>query len=250
MKYILLQIVAYILIFVLLIILISCIENGDDAILMVSENLPVDDDLYKYNDINKILVSQKEDKDIFLYAYDEFNDVYERFLLKVADNEVEFTSSSSKIDSWLPVIYVNDLTGDNVNEVVIIITTGSGTGVHTEDIFIYSHDLSIQYEISPVLDIIGEIITKTSNDDSYTISSEYLKEDYIINKTALGEPQDRLVDELYHHTMYKYHIIDECIYAEVGIGIGFLEYYDKNIIIKYKLENRYFIFDSLYIGVI
>lgn len=237
--------------FLLLInILTSCTHIKKNITDSKLKNPSLNGDLYKSEDINWILINQLKDENVFLYAYDEVENEYKNFLLKSGYYSVNFNSTCSKMEEWSPIIYLSDFTGDGENEIIVIITTGSGTGVHTEDIFIYDCDLKVRYEVTPILDVIDSIINITKTNESYIISSEFLEKDYIISKDELGEPMDRLVDEPYYHTMYKYHIKNGYLYAVVGIGIGFLEYYEKNIIIKYKCDVNSFIFDNVYIDIL
>ena len=121
-----------------------------------------------------------------LYCLDSLNSVYmsnKEFLLKYNGKEQGFTGVHSRAFDP-PTVYVEDLTGDGIPEITVIMPYGQGMGpgcnldVHVFD----SADLS-QYSFTPIADIIAQNTEFSSDDGKYYV--EFKGESYVFDSANI-----------------------------------------------------------------
>lgn len=137
-----------------------------------------------------LLASLPDDQ---IYIYGDKNDfdttgAYDGLYLSINGATQHFDWENTTNETFAPELYLQDISGDGRKELVVILTTGSGTGVHVSDIHVIDPDSFKETNVTDSLDIIENhvsssiihkngnvIITITVNGQTFTLT---LQEDY------------------------------------------------------------------------
>ncbi len=91
-----------------------------------------------------------------LYPFQEVNGMYEGFILEIKENRQYFNWENVSNPTFAPKILFNDINGDGGKELIIILTTGTGTGFHTEDIHVLNPVTLEEMEVETPDEIVKE----------------------------------------------------------------------------------------------
>ncbi len=107
--------------------------------------------------INKpYYVASLSEAEAKLYPFEETNGMYNGFILEVQENRQYFNWKNISNPTFAPRILLNDINQDGNKELIIILTTGTGTGVHTEDIHVLNPSTFAEIEAEDPVDIIKQ----------------------------------------------------------------------------------------------
>ncbi len=126
--------------------------------------------------------------------------------------------------TWPPELYCMDiavptLPADGIDDAVIILTTGTGTGVHTEEAYVLSGaDGKLYSFIEPYI-LIDNLVEREKNGAAWIIDPS-------------GNRID-LPDNVYFDQNYKFYIEDGCLNAKVLIGYDVWQYTEDDFVIRY-----------------
>jgi hypothetical protein len=81
-------------------------------------------------------ISSNSEADSKLYPFQESNGMYEGFVLEIKGKRQYFDWQNVKNPSFRPQMILKDINHDGGKELIVILTTGTGTGYHTEDIHV------------------------------------------------------------------------------------------------------------------
>ncbi|MGI6550403.1 MAG: copper amine oxidase N-terminal domain-containing protein [Syntrophomonadales bacterium] len=106
-----------------------------------------------------------------LYPFQEINGMYDGFILEVNGNRQYFNWKNISNPTFAPRIVLTDINQDDEEELIIILTTGNGTGVHIEDIHVLNPDTFTEFEVEAPAEIVKQnIVTGIAPDgDQVTI---------------------------------------------------------------------------------
>lgn len=116
--------------------------------------------------INKpYFVSSLPEAEARLYPFQEINGMYDGFILEVKGNRKYFDWKNVTNPTYAPQLFFNDINQDSEKELIVILTTGTGTGFHTEDIHILTPGDFTEIDVEEPDDIVKQHInTKIESD--------------------------------------------------------------------------------------
>lgn len=192
------------------------------------------------------LVSSLLDKNIKLFALSSLNnDIYDEFLLDVNGKTRGFHWKSVTAIPFAPQLNLNDLNNDNGDELSIILTTGTGSDLHMEDIHILNPITLNEYPITDPLALINEQVNSqiTKNDKNVLIGIKLKGNEYLITKNI--SDAGYWFDNVGFGSNIHWRIINNKLYADVDAQVspsGFV----GTVTIEYKYENSKFILSNIY----
>lgn len=139
---------------------------------------------------NKWVLFQKEtisnEAEIYLNKKNDTGDMYEEIAVETKDNKKTFPWRNVTNPSYAPITIIADVDGDTNDEIIIILTTGYGTGVYVQEIHILNlENLTENYIEDPIkainntvtssITINGDKVNVTVKWDGKTIEKSYDK---------------------------------------------------------------------------
>ena len=127
-------------------------------------------------------------------------------------------------DTWEPQLYCIDIElpgmpKDGIEDAIVILTTGTGTGVHTEEAYVLSGADGTLHSFPEPYTVIENAVSRDDNGKTWIVD-------------ASGKRID-LPDNAYFDQHYKFYIEDGCLYAKVSIGYGMLQYLENYFCLQY-----------------
>ncbi|MCB2291757.1 hypothetical protein LGK97_18765 [Clostridium sp. CS001] len=191
------------------------------------------------------LVASLLDKNIKLFALSSLNnDIYDEFLLDVNGKTRGFHWQNVTAIPFAPQLNLSDLNNDNGDELSIILTTGTGSDLHLEDIHILDPITLNEYPITDHLALINEQVNSqiTKNDKNVLIRIKLKGNEYLITKNI--SDAGYWFDNVYFGNSIHWRITNNKIYADVDAQVspsGFV----GTVTIEYKYENAKFILSNI-----
>lgn len=109
--------------------------------------------------INKLhFVCSNPEAKARLYPFQEINGMYDGFILEVNGNRQYFNWKNVSNPTFAPRIIFTDINQDDEEELIIILTTGTGTGVHIEDIHVLNPGTFTEFEVEAPAEIVKQNI--------------------------------------------------------------------------------------------
>lgn len=126
--------------------------------------------------------------------------------------------------TWPPELYCMDiaipnLPADGIKDAVIILTTGTGTGVHTEEVYVLSGADGTLHTINRPYTVIQSSLRYGEGGKIWVLD-------------ASGNRID-LPDNAYFDQNYSFYVEDGCLNARVPVGYGMLQYTGDDFVIRY-----------------
>lgn len=210
------------------------------------------------NSKNQVLLSEIPNEEIYLYALDsdEGKSVYEDILLNVKGKKKRFNWIVDSGLSFRPELILTDINNDGKKELVIIITTGHGTGKNTQEVHIFKEETLEEIKVQNPFDIISKNVkTKVYKDEnSVKVYININGKESVISSKKLNElyndqnNKKNFGDTLFFRDFLIYEVYNEKLKAIVGGDIFFWNYL-VNIKIEYKFESNMLVVDKIYFDV-
>lgn len=169
---------------------------------------------------------------------------YTEFILKIGDRYKMFTGYCLGEDHWRREMYIDDLTGDGVNDITIVFQTSHGTGVAAEDIHVFDGVTLEEYAVEPLYDTIGEHINFSADEDfCYLQITDAV---YRFDKQSLYPDYEKKdwFDTPATNNVYSFSVADgllaikmPCQYTNTLKAIGYITAY-------YEFKNSEFVYKS------
>ena len=126
--------------------------------------------------------------------------------------------------TWEPQLYCIDMElpgmqKDGIEDAVVIFTTGTGTGVHTEEAYVLSGADGALHSFTEPYTVIENAASRDDNGKTWIVD-------------AFGK-QIGFPDNAYFDEHFKFYIEDGCLGAKVSIGYGMLQYLESYFRVKY-----------------
>ena len=166
--------------------------------------------------------------------------VYRQFLLTVGDTEIYIDGMLSHNRS--EEIVTADLTGDGVEDIIVMLTKYTGTGVSVPEIHIFDGVTLEKYEVIDAVDIATEQLTASGDDDYFYVISD--DDTLIIDKSVIGAARENQPEQPGWGSIYYYAVYENNLYAQVLNQVSFSEFYGT-VLIKYEFDDNKFIFNSV-----
>lgn len=204
---------------------------------------------YEFKGEQYELVASVPNKNIKLYAIESCNypGEYNKFLLSINETKGIFRwrSLSFKVR---PQLILSDVDNDNVEELIVILTTKSGTGFHEQEIHVINNIEGFFYEylITNPLIIIKENVTSqiTQREEDVLIQLKLNDKEYKYIKNKDYSPI--WFDKVYFGNIIRWEVTDNKLFVRVPgqiSAVGFI----GDLVIQYKFnpENEFFNLDKI-----
>lgn len=191
------------------------------------------------------LVASLPKKNIKLFALSsQYAGNYDNFLLSVNGKIAVFKWRSETSITFSPKLILSDINNDKVEELSIILTTGSGSDIHMEDIHIINMNTLNEYTVTNPLIIIKEKVTTqiTKKDRDVLIQVKLNSNQYNIKKdtTYAGT----WFENVYFGNSIHWKVTDNKLYAYIDAQVS-PSGYVGTVKIQYKFENNIFNLDNI-----
>lgn len=180
------------------------------------------------------LLFETSDKEIAVYGTQKKGDLFSLLDVVINGETKTFDWSNVTNPSFYPQISVSDLNGDGEDEIVIVLTKGTGTGIHDSEVHVLKKDFT---EI-PVTDAKEfaqnniKVDLKTDKDiRQYTVSVDGQKYSFEFSESESSEWFEPTVQNI-----IRYGIKDNDLIAELPIQISAGNYLG-DAIVRYALVN-------------
>ncbi len=192
------------------------------------------------------IISNLLEADAKMYPFQETDGSYKGFILEIKGERKYFDWENTVNPTYAPKMLYDDINNDGKNELIIILTIGTGTGVHIEKTHVIDLDNFMEYEVVNPLDIISQNVETSiiHEDENVTISviingqvfNVILDENYISN--------DDWAEKVIFKNIIKYSIEDSKLKAIVSAQVS-PTVFVGDIVITYKLEDNKYVMDEL-----
>ncbi|NYB73734.1 M56 family metallopeptidase [Sedimentibacter hydroxybenzoicus DSM 7310] len=179
-----------------------------------------------------------EDVSIHLSKENKSTGMYEKVTVKSGEIEKTFSWKNVTNPTYAPVKYIADVDNDTKDEIIILLTTGYGTGVQVQDIHILnSEDLS-EINIEDPLEAINKTVSS-----SITINGDIVSVEIKWNGNSIEKSYDKSyagvwLDKVSFGSIINYEIVNDRIVVKVPgqmspAAFPFIAVveYDENLII-------------------
>lgn len=160
---------------------------------------------------------------------------YTQFMLTAQNNEVYFDGicSSGRTDTR-DILHLADLTGDGMPEVIVIFTTGSGTGVNQQEVHIFDGVTLKEHNIRSIEDIIQNEVSVSADDENFYVKTA--ETEVTIEKSSLESTGKWLFITPNMSMIYTYEVFANNLYGIVPIQVGITEF-SGNIEVAYEFDS-------------
>ena len=200
------------------------------------------EDAFSINEDEKKVVAEIPEENIKLYAINKDNGMYTVFILQLGNRQRYFNWQNVTNETFSPKLMLSDLNKDGIEELIVILTNGTGTGVHTEEVHIIDTATFQDYDVeNPIHVIYKNVKTKLSPKEIEISFNDYTT---ILDERYIDlEPQYLFEDIVFENIIY-YEIKDDKLYATVGAQIGPNSYVGE-IELSYYFQGKMYIVDTI-----
>lgn len=202
----------------------------------------MDKEVFLNNEDEKTVVAEIPEKNIKLYAINKDNGMYTEFLLQLGNRERYFDWQNVSNPTFSPRLILSDLNKDGVEELIVILVNGTGTGFHTEEVHIIDISTFQNYDAeNPIHVIYKNVKTKLTPEEikiSFAGYTTTLDEKYIDI-----EPQ-QLFNDIVFGNIINYEIKDDKLYVTVGAQIGPASFIGK-MEMSYYFQGKMYVVDNI-----
>lgn len=217
---------------------ISSMFNVDKTFSINSQYPP---NIYKV-DQYKLLVALP-DNNIYLYAMDwkkseiEHTGVYKNILLDLNSKKRHFHWTIDTNPAFKPQLILSDINKDGVKELIVIITSASGTGVNIQQIFIFNpYTFSEVFALDP-LKVIAQNVNTQITKNNGNVNIKINVKGNIFTTIARESAAGLWADDVIFGNHINYDVKNNKIIAKIGAQVSVSLYVGK-IIIDYAFKNK------------
>ncbi len=188
------------------------------------------------------LIVQTVDDNITVVPQEDslIDGLYTKHHLYINDVIIEFKGYS--VQHTEPEIYTQDLNSDGYTDYIILLVSGRGSNIWTEEIHIFDGISKQEYTIFDPFTYIREQVVFSADEEKYTI---YLAgEDIFISKKDLKTPANHLFQHIQYGASYSYEVNNNELICQVRCMVGPAETYGY-FNIKYVFNENNFIPSSI-----
>ncbi|SDM30838.1 hypothetical protein SAMN05428961_11354 [Paenibacillus sp. OK060] len=185
--------------------------------------------------IPNTLLSETSDKKIAVYGIQEKGDLFSSLDVAIKGETKTFDWSNVTNPSFYPQISVIDLNEDGEDEIIIILTKGTGTGIHNSEVHVLKRDFTEILVMDPkeFIQTNFKVSLKTDKDvRQYTISVDGQKYSFEFSEMDSSEWFKQPTVQ----NIIRYGIKDNELIAELPIQISAGNYLG-DAIVRYSLVN-------------
>lgn len=155
-----------------------------------------------------------------LYSLQEINGMYDGFVLEVNGNRKYFDWRNLISSTWKPQLLFSDLNQDSEKELIIILTTATGTGVHQEEIHIINPKNLIEIEVENPADIIKQ---KVNTEIKYSGNNAAIQITIDDQKTMISKEKgyaSEWFDNVFFGNIYRYEVINNELVVNIPAQVS------------------------------
>ncbi len=187
---------------------------------------------------NEWVIFEKETEfsEVKVYLNKENNGMYEEITIETKDNQKTFQWRNVTNPTYVPIKYIADVNNDNKDEIIIILTTGYGTGVHVQDIHILNLENLTEIFIEDPIEAINSTVTSSIIADGNKVNVEVKWDNQTIEKTYDKSYAGLWFEKVAFGSHVEYEVENNRIVAKVSCAIspaGFaftaVVLYDENL---------------------
>lgn len=196
-----------------------------------------------YNIKDYKLLSSIPEENIHLYAIDwkeeeiKHRGVYREILLDLKGKLHYFPWTVDSGEAFKPRLILSDINNDGVRELIVITTTGTGTGIFIQEVHIFNvdtfTDINVMHPIEVMYQNVKTKITKNKDIINITINIK----DNIFITTAKESSAGIWSDDVGFGGRIEYDVVDNKLIAKVGAQVS-LSLYVGQIKIQYIFKNK------------
>ena len=171
--------------------------------------------------INKTLfVTSLPEATVKLYPFQEFNEMYDGFVLEINEKRKYFDWKNLSAPNWKPQLLFADLNQNGEKELIIILTIATGTGLHQEEIHVIDPKKYIEIDVENPSNIIKQkvntkIVDKGNNVEIHIIIGN---QEITVNKEK-GYASEWF-NNVYFGNIYRYQVINNEILVSIPAQVS------------------------------
>ncbi len=161
--------------------------------------------------------------------------MYEDFTLQVKESKRVFDWKNVSNPTYAPELLLNDIDHDGQKELIVILTTGTGTGVHVTEAHIINPETLLEtYIDDPVAILLKNLKIKISDNEVEIAISD---QKTVMDKEKINIEPENLFSNIAFNSICSFEVINDQLSANMGIQIspaGFI----GEIQISYTLKDN------------
>lgn len=181
-------------------------------------------------------VAAVPDSGITLSAVEE-DGMYKDFTLEVKESKRFFDWKNVSNPSYAPKLLLSDVNHDGKQELAVILTTGTGTGVHVTEAHVLNPDTLAEIYIDNPKAIILKNVKTSITDSQVEVTVDGQKT--VIDKADLDIEPAHLFSDIGFDSICKFDVVNDELTANIGAQIspaGFIGYVQITYVLK---DNMY-----------
>ena len=204
-------------------------EDGAPILVEITEDRLTDDfkgsDLFE-GEYELLIKDAVRDASLYYYYDGTSSDFASKFRISANGKEFDITTSmpARLRNTREPQLYRFDRTADGGEYLLAIFTTGTGTGVHTEEAYAINCTNGEVYAIPNPCDATEGVVSRNEDGKAWTVNDS-------------GEKIE-LPDNAYFDKNFSFYARNGKLYAKVLIGYGILQYSEDYFLIEYGYDNE------------
>jgi len=155
-----------------------------------------------------------------LYPFQEVNGMYDGFILEVKGKRQYFDWKNVSNPTFAPQLLFNDINQDGEKELIIILTTGTGTGVHHEAIHVINPGTFAETDVEDPADIVKQNVNTKMEVDGDNVDIQIITGD---EKTMIRKEKGDAglwFDNVGFQNAYHYKVINNELLVSIGAQVS------------------------------
>ena len=196
---------------------------------------------FSYKDEEKV-VTEIPEENIKLYAKNKDSGMYTEFILQLGNRQRYFNWQNVSNPTYNPMLILSDINKDGVEELIVILTNGTGTGVHTEEVHIIDIVTFQDYDAeNPIHFIHKNVKTRLSPEEIEISINDYVT---IIHKEHINLEPQQFFDNIVFKDFIYYEIKDNKLYSLVKAKAGPASFIGQ-IEMSYYFQGKMYVVDNI-----
>lgn len=197
---------------------------------------PVKSALYRYNTpstenirnvkAHKLLTSLPEEN-IYLYAVDwkeeqlKHSGIYKEVLLDIKGKRKYFPCwEVDTAESYKPKLILSDINNDGKKELIVISTSGTGTGVHIDNVHVFNVDTFSDIHVANSIETIYRNVKTNITKGNGIVTISINISGNVFTAKAKESSAELWLNDVYFGNRIQYYVADNKLYAKVDAQVG------------------------------
>lgn len=159
--------------------------------------------------INKTLfVTSLPEATAKLYPFQEFNEMYDGFVLEINGMRKYFDWKNLSAPTWKPQLLFADLNQNGEKELIVILTIATGTGLHQEEIHVIDPKKYTEIDVENPSNIIKQKVNTKIVDKGNNVAIHIIIGDQEITVNKEKGYTSEWFNNVYFGNIYRYQVIN------------------------------------------